>query len=174
MITGSVLDQSPGAMNKPAMSDEWMTKWMEYLYMQQQVPGEAVGVTVKLTAIDPNGNPQNIGEVTTDLKGNYGLMWKPPVEGQYTITATFEGSNSYWPSYDTTYLAVDPAPSGAPVETQTPAPTTPAPTTAAPTVSPSQPVGPGEPTPTALYVAIAAIVIVAVIVAVAVILRRRK
>jgi hypothetical protein len=174
MITGSVTDQSSGAKDKPAMSDEWMTKWMEYLYMQQEIPGSAKGVTVKLTAIDPNGNSQPIGETTTDLKGHYGLMWKPPMEGQYTITASFEGSNSYYPSYDTAYIAVDPAPSGAPVETQTPAPTTPAPTTAAPTASPSQPTGPGETTPTALYVAIAAIAIIVAIVAAAVILRRRK
>jgi outer membrane protein assembly factor BamB len=52
MITGSVTDQSPGAKGAAAISDEYMTPWMEYLYMQQPVPGNTKGATVKLTAID--------------------------------------------------------------------------------------------------------------------------
>ncbi|MFB3888827.1 MAG: PQQ-binding-like beta-propeller repeat protein [Candidatus Bathyarchaeia archaeon] len=182
MITGSVTDQSPGAEGKAAISDEWMTKWMEYLYEQQPIPGNAEGVTVKLTAIDPNGNTQDIGQVTTDLKGNFGKMWKPPVPGQYTIIASFEGSNSYWPSYSTAYLAVDPAapspsatvppPTSTPTLTPPPTTPTPPPTTASP--SPTQAPPPAEPSNTALYVAVAAVVIVAVVVASAVVLKRRK
>jgi hypothetical protein len=174
MITGSVTDQSPGAKGAAAISDEYMTPWMEYLYMQQPVPGDAKGVTVKLTAVDSSGVATDIGTTTTDLKGNFGKMWKPPAEGQYTIIATFEGSNSYWPSYDTTYVGVDPAPS--PIATQSPPPTTPPPTTTSPTpgVSPSQPPPPEETPNTALYVGVAAVVIIAIIAAVAVLLRRRK
>ncbi len=34
MITGSVTDQSPGAAGTPAISDEDMSAWMEYMYVQ--------------------------------------------------------------------------------------------------------------------------------------------
>jgi hypothetical protein len=111
IIKGTVTDQSPGAMGTPAMGDESMSEWMEYMYMQQPMPENAQGVTVKLTAIDPNNNYQDIGEATTDIAGNFGIAWKPPVEGTYFITATFEGSASYGSSFDTTYFVVDPAPS---------------------------------------------------------------
>ena len=175
MITGTVTDQSPGAIGKAAVSDQYMTPWMEYLYEQQPIPANAKGVTVKLSAIDPNGNTQNIGEVTTDLKGNYGMMWTPPVEGQYKIIATFEGSESYWPSYNTAYLAVDPAPSAAPQPTATPT-ATPEPTaTPTPTASPSPAPQPEAGPSTDMYIIAAAAVVVIVVVAVAaVFLRKRK
>ena len=175
MITGTVTDQSPGAIGKAAVSDQYMTPWMEYLYQQQPIPADAKGVTVKLTAIDPNGNTQNIGEVTTDLKGNYGMMWTPPVEGQYKIIATFEGSESYWPSYNTAYLAVDPAPAAAPQPTATPT-ATPEPTaTPTPTASPSPAPQPEAGPSTDLYIiAAAAAVIIAVVAVAAVFLRKRK
>ena len=99
--------------------------------MQRPMPGDAQGVTVKLTAIDPNGNYQDIGEVTTDLNGNFGKMWQPPVPGEYHITATFEGSESYWSSDATTYIGVTEAPS--PVGPIEPEPTTPEPTEPEPT-----------------------------------------
>ncbi len=117
MITGTVTDQSPGQKGTPAMSDESMSAWMEYLHMQKPIPGDAKGVTVTLSAIDPNGNYQDIGEVTSDMSGNFGMSWKPPVEGDYMIMATFEGSESYGSSFDITYLVVGPAPSPAiPIE----------------------------------------------------------
>ena len=50
----------------------------------------------KLTAIDPNGNFQNIGTATSDIFGNYAISWTPPVPGLYKVTATFEGSKSYY------------------------------------------------------------------------------
>ncbi len=46
---------------------------MEYLYMQRPMPENAKGVTVKYTAIDPNGNFQDIGEATADICGNFGI-----------------------------------------------------------------------------------------------------
>jgi len=146
MIKGTVTDQSPGATGTPAMSDEDMSEWMEYLYMQQAKPEDAQGVTVKLTSIDPNGNYQDIGEVTADIWGNFGTSWVPPVPGDYIIMAEFEGSASYGSSSDSTYISVDPAPSPAvPIE---PEPTEPEPTEPEPTEpEPTEP-EPTEPEPT--------------------------
>ncbi len=175
MITGTVTDQSPGAKGKAAVSDEYMTPWMEYLYEQQQFPADAKGVTVKLTAIDPNGNYQDIGEATTDLMGNFGISWVPPVEGSYQIKATFAGSESYWQSYNTAYIVVDLAPAAEP--TATPVPTI-APTvepTATPTASPSVAPPPEAAPSTDIYIIAAAAAVIIVIAAVAaVVLRKRK
>ncbi|MCL1976926.1 MAG: hypothetical protein FWG55_02280, partial [Candidatus Bathyarchaeota archaeon] len=46
------------------------------------------------------------GTVTSDSSGLYKVMWTPDTEGEYTIYATFDGSNSYWGSYATTALGV--------------------------------------------------------------------
>jgi len=128
LIEGSVTDQSPDAAGTPAMSDEDMTAWMEYMYMQQAKPTDAEGVTVKLTSIDPNGNYQDIGEVTTDIWGNFGTSWVPPVPGEYIIMAEFEGSASYGSSSDSTYMVVDEAPSPAmPIEPELAEPEAPSP-----------------------------------------------
>ncbi len=90
------------------MSDEDMSTWMEYMYMQQAMPANAQGVKVKLYSIDPNGNYQDIGEATTDISGNFGVSWVPPVPGDYFVMAEFEGTASYGSSYATTYFTVDP------------------------------------------------------------------
>jgi outer membrane protein assembly factor BamB len=121
MITGTVIDESAGTKQDaiaalypngvPAVADESMSEWMEFLYMQKTCPPITKGVTVKLTAIDENMNEHVIGEAITDYAGNYGKSWKPPTEGNYHIMATFEGSESYYSSYATTYLVVDPVPS---------------------------------------------------------------
>ncbi len=121
MITGTVTDQSAGATGTPAIADEDMDEWMEYIYMQRPMPTDANGVTVKLTAIDPNNNFQDIGSVVADNNGNFGMSWVAPVPGDYKITATFEGSEAYGGSSDTTYIAVDEAPTAAqPIETEEP------------------------------------------------------
>jgi hypothetical protein len=148
---------------------------MEYLYQQQPLPTNAKGVTVKLTAIDPNGNLQNIGTATTDLMGNFGIAWVPPVEGTYQIKATFEGTESYWPSYNTAYMVVDPAPAAQPTSTPTATVTPPQPTPT-PSVSPSVVPEPESPAPSMdVYVIAAVVAIVVVVVAVAaVFLRKRK
>ena len=113
LIKGTVTDQSPGqtclgipAKGTPAISDVDQQGWMEYLYEQQARPMNAKGVPVKLTAIDPNGNLQDIGTTTSDSDGNFGISWTPPVEGKYQITAVFAGSNSYGDSRATTYMQV--------------------------------------------------------------------
>jgi outer membrane protein assembly factor BamB len=178
MITGTVTDQSPAQLGTPAISDESMSAWMEYLHMQKTKPTNATGVQVKLTAFDPNGNTVEIGVATSDTNGNYGLMWTPQLEGQYKVIATFEGTDSYGGSDATTYLGVGSAASPAPTATPTPTPTvTP---TATPTATPTPAVTPspvpepkGFPT-TELYIAIAAAVIIIAIAAVAVVLRKRK
>jgi hypothetical protein len=94
-----------------------MSEWMKYVYMQFEQPSNVNGVTVKFEAIDPNFNYQDLGTTTTDIDGNFGLMYEPEVPGQYMIIATFEGTNSFYGTYTTTYVAVDPAPTpSAPIE----------------------------------------------------------
>jgi outer membrane protein assembly factor BamB len=150
MIRGSVTDQSAGTKQNdlasrfpngvPAVSDESMGVWMEYLYMQKLMPQEVTGVTVHLTSIDPNGNFQDIGYATTDISGSFGISWVPPVPGDYFVMAEFEGSASYGSSYATTYFTVDEAPApSATIEPEQPAahtqqtPTEPEPTAPEPT-----------------------------------------
>ena len=101
-IQGTVTDQSPGqtclgipAAGTPAIADAYMDQWMSYLYQQQPEPMNATGVPVTLTALDPNGNIENLGTTTSNINGNYAIDWTPPVPGLYTITATFSGTNSY-------------------------------------------------------------------------------
>ena len=109
MIVGIVTDQSAGAEGSPAISDNGMDEWMQYLYMQFPKPENAQGVQVKLTATDENGNTVPIGTATSDANGNYGLKWMPETEGTYTIKAEFAGSGAYYSSSDTTYMVVDSA-----------------------------------------------------------------
>jgi hypothetical protein len=126
-ISGTVTDQSPGqtclgipVAGTPAIADESMSQWMEYLYMQMPEPKNATGVLVTLSDIDPNGNCYTIGTTTTDVYGQYSYVFTPEVPGTYTIIATFDGSNSYFSSSaetDVTLVMPTPAPA-----TPTPAP----------------------------------------------------
>jgi hypothetical protein len=130
-ITGTVTDQSTSGhrdingnidvalAGTPAISDESMDAWMEYMYHQAAMPTNATGVSVSLDAIDPNGNYIHIGDAVSDTAGNYGFSYTPEVPGTYQIIATFAGSNSYGSSFGTTYLTVDEAAS-TPVPTATP------------------------------------------------------
>ena len=61
--------------------------------MQQSYPANAIGVPVHLATIDPNGNYFDIGTVTSDINGNYGIPFTPSVPGTYQILATFAGSS---------------------------------------------------------------------------------
>ena len=121
IIRGTVTDQSSGAKGTPAISDESMDEWMSYLYMQFERPKNATGVPVSIDTIDPNGNYIHIGDTTSDSSGTFSYRWVPPdIPGQYTIIATFAGSNSYWPSFAETAMSVDsalatPAPTDAPL-----------------------------------------------------------
>jgi hypothetical protein len=110
---------------------------------------------VHVTAIDPNGNSQDIGYATSDMGGSFGIAWTPPIEGTYQVTATFDGTKSYGSSYATTHFAVGRAAAASPSPTSVPQP-------------------PGEGLPTTTYIAIAAALIVVIVAAVALFLRRRK
>jgi hypothetical protein len=133
MIKGTVTDQTPtGRRNTndgvdftlkdtPAISDADMSAWMEYNFMQQAKPTNAKGVEVSLSAIDPNGNLVQIGTTTSDMNGNYALLYTPEVPGNYQIFANFAGSKSYGPSSATTYIAVEDAPSATVAPTPEPA-----------------------------------------------------
>ncbi len=189
LIKGTVTDQSPGqtclgipAAGTPAISDEYMSAWMEYLYMQKPKPTNATGVPVHITATDANGVSVDVGTVTSSIDGKFSIMWTPPAEGMYTITASFSGSESYYASQDTAALAVSAA-SPVPDATSTPAITSPtiaptttvAPTTSVnPTASPSTAIENPSSFPTeTVLIAIAAVAIVAVVTAAATILRKR-
>jgi outer membrane protein assembly factor BamB len=131
VIRGTVTDKSPGTEEYaqtarfpngvPAMADESMSAWMEYLYQQQPLPSNAKGVTVTISVLDSNNNYRNIGTATTDSTGAYSLMWTPDVPGKYTVTATFAGSESYYASYASTAFGVDEAPEPTVAPTNPPA-----------------------------------------------------
>jgi hypothetical protein len=104
-ITGTVVDLSPAQPGTPAISDEDMGVWMEYLHKQHSKPTDAKGVTVELTAIDPNNNMISIGQAIGDTNGVFGFTWAPEVPGLYQIIATFAGSESYGSSSASTYLS---------------------------------------------------------------------
>ena len=111
LIEGTVMDQSPGSPNTPAISDANMEAWTEYMYTQNQVyPMNAKGVTVFLQAMRSDGSIVDITHVTSDSMGHYEYAWTPPTEDTYKVLATFEGSESYWTSSGQTGLSVGAAP----------------------------------------------------------------
>ncbi len=130
-IQGTVMDISAGTTQTeqaadfphgvPCASDASMTAWMGYVYQQQPCPTNFTGVTVTLTAIDPNHNFITLGTATTDGSGLYYLDWSPPsVPGDYLITATFAGTNGYWGSSAQTDMVVQNAPAATSAPTATP------------------------------------------------------
>lgn len=106
MITGTVTDQTPSSKDTPAISDEWMSAWMEYLYMQKPFPEDATGVEVIIEVTDSNNNSYIIGTPTSDNTGAYGLMYTPTIAGNFTVTAYFVGTNSYGMSMAKTYFSI--------------------------------------------------------------------
>jgi hypothetical protein len=123
LIQGSVMDNSPGQPNTPAISDANMSVQMDYLHMQNSTllnaPPACIGVPVTLTAVDSNGNAINIGTVTSYGSGVFNYQWTPTTPGLYQIYATFGGSNSYYSSYAqtgaTVATAATPVPTASPV-----------------------------------------------------------
>jgi len=131
VIQGTVMDISAGTTQSqqaadfphgvPCASDASMTQWMGYVYQQQPEPTTFTGVTVTLTAVDPNGNFITLGTATTTETGLYHLNWTPPnVQGNYLVTATFAGTNSYWSSSQQTDVVVQ-GPSATTAPTSSPA-----------------------------------------------------
>jgi outer membrane protein assembly factor BamB len=176
IIRGMVTDISPGTEAQrvaarfpdgvPAVSDASMGEWMKYVYMQFERPNDITGVQVNLVVIDPNHNYQDLGTVTTDEHGTYGLAYEPEVPGTYKIIATFEGSGAYYGSSKVTYITVDPAPAAAaPMESE----------------EPEEPITPTEPeqvaeTPliTTEFLIVAAVAVIAVVAVVAYWLIKRR
>jgi outer membrane protein assembly factor BamB len=117
-IKGSVTDIAAGTKlpeqaarfpnGVPAVSDASQSAWMEYIYMQQTQPTNTTGVPVTLSVVDSNGNFRDIGTATSN-DGFFSLNWKPDITGQYTVYASFTGSESYYPSHAVTSFSVDAA-----------------------------------------------------------------
>ncbi len=105
MITGTVTDQSPGQAGTPAVSDADQAAWMEYLHMQKTMPCPT-GVQVQLTAVAADGSSIDIGTVTSDANGMFKKAWTPTTEGEYTIVASFSGTESYGGSFAETAAVV--------------------------------------------------------------------
>ena len=139
LIKGTVTDQTnsgryniAGSLDftlkgTPAISDESMDEWMEYVFHQRPKPKDAKGVEVIITTLDPNGNTYELGRTTSDTNGNFGCVVEPSIAGKYKIIATFEGSKSYFSSTATTYLWIEEVPSPTqPIEPEpTPEPSAP-------------------------------------------------
>jgi hypothetical protein len=116
IISGTVLDQSPGQPGTPCVSKDSMGEWMAYLHMQTGHPTNVKGVPVSIDAVDPNGNAVHVGDTVSDESGTFAFAWTPTIAGQYKISATFVGDDSYGSSYANTYSTVTQA-------SATPAPT---------------------------------------------------
>ncbi len=69
LVEGTVIDISAGTQQNeqaarfpagvPAVSDASQAAWMEYVYMKQEKPTNATGVSVIVSVVDPNGNYYN-------------------------------------------------------------------------------------------------------------------
>jgi len=161
-ISGTVMDASPGTEDAqiklrfpnglPVISDSDMDEWMLYAYKQFERPANAVGVEVKIQAVNPDLECVDLGTTTSDSYGNYGFTFSPEKEGQYVIIATFEGSKGYYGSTATAYLSAG-------------------------TVTPSTPIEPEQPEETpviTIEIAIIAAVAVAIVISVVAYLMRNR
>jgi hypothetical protein len=161
LVEGTVIDTAAGTKQNeqaarfpngvPAVSDDSMSAWMEYVYMQKPCPTNATGVEVSLDTLDPNGNFVHIGTAISDTSGKFSYMWTPEVPGKYTVIATFAGSESYWPSYSETAVGVSEAPT-----TTTPPQTT------------------TQESPMLTYVLASVIALIVIVIAIGVLMLRRK
>jgi len=119
VITGRVNDIASGSKQAeqsarfpnglPCADDQIMGEWMAYIYQQKPLPSNFYGIPVTISVLDANGNFRNIGTARTDASGTFHLTWTPDITGEYTVVASFAGSNAYWPSSDQTAFSVDPA-----------------------------------------------------------------
>jgi outer membrane protein assembly factor BamB len=170
LISGMVVDISPATtVNEvakrfpkgvPAVSEEYMSDWMEYLHLKRTRPWDVTGVPVELRVVHPDGTMEWIDTVTSDGYGNYAYQYNPPTEGIYRIMASFPGSVSYWPSHVETVFAIDPAPEpSTPIEPEPP-------------TEPEEPAAPLITTEVAIIAAVAIIAIVGL--AAYWVLRKRK
>ncbi|MGD0071130.1 MAG: hypothetical protein ABSB71_06210 [Candidatus Bathyarchaeia archaeon] len=131
LIEGTVVDVSAGTTQTqqaadfpngvPCASDASMKDWMGYVYQQKPLPTNFTGVPVEISVADSNGNHYDIGTATTSITGAYSLTWTPTIPGNFTVIATFAGTNGYWPSYTETAFNIMNAPAATPSPTPTPA-----------------------------------------------------
>jgi hypothetical protein len=92
-----------------------MTQFMEAVYEQQPMPTNITGVPVMINVLDSNGNYRTIGTTTTTASGFYSFNWKPDIPGNYTVTAVFAGTQSYYgSSAQTAFYANAPSATQAP------------------------------------------------------------
>ena len=108
VIRGMVTDVAAGTQGTqqkgdfpngvPCASDDSMAGWMGYVYQQQALPADFKGVNVQIAVLDSNGNHYPVGTATTDASGMYTLTYTPSIAGNYTVFATFAGTQGYWPS----------------------------------------------------------------------------
>jgi len=116
VIRGSVMDTAAGTQGTqqkgdfpngvPCASDASMSAWMSYVYQQQAMPTDFTGVKVQIAVLDSNGNHYPVGTATTDASGMYTLSYTPTIAGNFTVFATFAGTNGYWPSSaETSFIA---------------------------------------------------------------------
>ena len=95
-----------------------MEQFMEAVYEQEPMPSNTTGVPVTFTVLDSNNNLRLIGTTTTNALGEYGFTWTPDIAGNYTISATFAGTPSYYGSSASTgFYASSPAATTAPTST---------------------------------------------------------
>ena len=141
-IRGTVMDVSPGTLyltnpdetmtkqnevalrfpnGVPCVSDESQSHWMEYVYQQQLKPTDVIGVPVTISVVDSNNNERVIGTTISRADGTFSFTWTPDISGGFYVTATFEGSNSYFPSSGGTSFYASDAPQATPEPTPQPA-----------------------------------------------------
>jgi hypothetical protein len=129
-ITGRVTDICAGSQQAavaanfpnglPCVSDASMSRFMEAVYQQQQMPTNLTGVPVTLNVVDSNGNYRTIGTTTSNAYGTYSLTWTPDIPGNYAVTATFAGTQSYYGSSDATAFYVSESAATTPTPTSGP------------------------------------------------------
>ena len=134
LVEGMVIDTAAGTKQPeqaarfpkgvPAVSDASMGEWMEYVYQQKPRPTDVTGVEVIVSVIDPNENSYEVGRATSDANGMFKMSFTPQVPGEYTVIATFAGSESYYGSVADTAISVETAPAATAAPTPTPAPMT--------------------------------------------------
>jgi Glucose dehydrogenase len=130
-ITGSVTDISSGATQDavaanfpnglPCVSDASMEQFMETVYEQQPMATNLTGVPITINVVDANGNYRTVGTTTSNAYGTYSFSWTPDISGDYTVVATFAGTQSYYGSQASTgFYAAEPAATTPPAATPAP------------------------------------------------------
>jgi hypothetical protein len=130
VIRGTITDISAGTTQNeqaarfpngvPCVSDASMSAWMAYVYEDQILPINVTGVPVVLSVVDSNNNCREIGTVTSDASGMFSLTWAPDISGDFTVYATFAGSQGYFGSSAETSLHATPEHEATPAPTPMP------------------------------------------------------